>query len=948
MSRALRILLICGLLLGMGGSLPAARAQSITDGPLIQAQELLSSMTPEERVGQLFVVSFSGSDFKPDSAISILVGKYHIGGVVLSEADDNFTGPENTLNQAYALTNHLQTLEFDTSLATQRTPTGIAFLPAYIPLFIGIAQEGDLAPYDQILNGTTPLPNQMALGATWQPDLARRTAEVLGKVLSALGFNMFLGPSLDVLDKPYTEGSEDLGTRTFGGDAFLVAQMGKAYIEGLHAGSKNQMMVVAKHFPGRGSADRPAEEEVATVRKTLEQMLEVELAPFFAVTDGGLEASQTADGLLVSHIRYQFQGNIRPVTKPVSFERSALDQLFGLEPLASWRSQGGLVVSDDLGSQAVRKYYDPTLRTFDGRVVARNAFLAGNDLLFLNNYLSTGDEDELTSITRTLDSFSQKYREDDAFAQQVDASVLRILTTKFRLYPKFSLEASLPAAGRVAEIGLSTLVTFDVAQNSATLISPPASEFSAILPKAPVSTERILFLTDFRESQACSQCQVQSAMPLDALQAAALRLYGPRAGGQVQPNRVSSYSFGELTRLLNQNAETNPQLEMDLQAADWIVVSLLNASPNRPESLAFKRFLAEKPELYRNKRVVVFAFNAPYYLDATDISKLTAYYAIYSKSPPFVEVAARLLFQEIVPLGALPVSVPGSGYDLPRAVSPDPEQVIALQLDLPPGLLPTPTANPLLTLTPEPTPVPLFKVGDFLPLRTGAIVDHNHNLVPDGTLVRFVFTTGGAEGGTTQYIESTTRDGIARATFRIQIAGLLEIRVESEPAVKSQLLQLDVSSGQAAAITQIVPSLEATITPTPTLTPTPTPTPTPEAEPDSPAGPGMGGWLVSLGFIGLVAAFAYASGRRWFSIRWGARWGLLAVSLGLAAYLYLASGLPGADLFVQQSGILGVGFIGFCGALLGWAVGGYWHYWLGQRAKKAARGRFSEPKSPRT
>ena len=44
---------------------------------------------------------------------------------------------------------------------------------------------------------------------------------------------------------------------------------------------------------------------------------------------------------------------------------------------------------------------------------------------------------------------------------------------------------------------------------------------------------------------------------------------------------------------------------------------------------------------------MVFAFNAPYYLDATDISKLTAYYAFYSKINPFIDVAARILFQEV-------------------------------------------------------------------------------------------------------------------------------------------------------------------------------------------------------------------------------------------------------------------------------------------------------------
>ena len=46
----------------------------------------------------------------------------------------------------------------------------------------------------------------------------------------------------------------------------------------------------------------------------------------------------------------------------------------------------------------------------------------------------------------------------------------------------------------------------------------------------------------------------------------------------------------------------------------------------------------------RSKRVVVFAHDVPYELDATDISKLDTYYALYGASPSFVSLAARLLF----------------------------------------------------------------------------------------------------------------------------------------------------------------------------------------------------------------------------------------------------------------------------------------------------------------
>ena len=150
-----------------------------------------------------------------------------------------------------------------------------------------------------------------------------------------------------------------------------VGEMGKAYIKGIHEGSQNRVAVIAKHFPGRGGADRPPEEEVSTVRKSLEQLKQIELAPFFDVTGKSTSKETTADGLLVSHIRYQgFQGNIRATTRPVSLDQSALEQLMSLEQFSSWRSAGGIMVSDDLGSVALQKFYTPTTPYFDARQVA--------------------------------------------------------------------------------------------------------------------------------------------------------------------------------------------------------------------------------------------------------------------------------------------------------------------------------------------------------------------------------------------------------------------------------------------------------------------------------------------------------------------------------------------------------------------------------------------------
>ncbi len=208
-----------------------------------------------------------------------------IGGVILRADNDNFTGPNDTIPSASTLVSGLQNIGWNLSQGeTTNIETGQVEHKDYIPLFVGISQEGDSYPTDQILNGLTSIPSPMSIGATWDPQLAQSAGLVMGKELRAIGFNFYLGPSLDVLETTTAAKGDDLGVRTFGGDPFWVGDMGKAYIRGLHLGSREEMAVIAKHFPGRGSSDRLPEEEVATVRKPLEQLKQVDLAPFFAVT----------------------------------------------------------------------------------------------------------------------------------------------------------------------------------------------------------------------------------------------------------------------------------------------------------------------------------------------------------------------------------------------------------------------------------------------------------------------------------------------------------------------------------------------------------------------------------------------------------------------------------------------------------------------------------------
>ncbi len=878
--------------------------------------EHLRKMTPEERVGQLFLVSFSGTDVGLTSQIYDLIVNHHVGGVVLSAANNNFVD-ENTAQAVYEMVSALQEVEAKSAFdpAPGSTP-GV-----YVPLLMGISQEGGGAPNDQILNELTPLPDQMAIGAAWNRALAQGVGETMGRELAALGFNFYLGLSLDVLTLTNPAVNSDLGTRSFGGDPYWVSEMSRAYVTGLHAGSEGRLLVIAKRFPGSGGADRPFAQEISTVRRSLDELKSLELAPFFAVTGGAPDSLSVTDGLMVSHIRYQgFQGNIRATTRPISMDQQALEQLLALPELVNWRANGGLLVSDNLGTPAVRLFYDPDLRSFSGRLVARDSFLAGNDLLYMGNIISSDAADNYTTVLRSLEFFAQKYREDTAFASRVDESVYRILAQKYRLYGTFNRAISPPDVAQLDSLGGGHDQVFEVARNAATLISPARGDLATVLPSHPGQFDRIVFLSDSRVTRQCAGCKDINVLGKSAFQLAVQRLYGPQGGGLITPSYLSSYSFDDLNLMLNDKLLTS-ELPDDLSRATWVVISTLDMPEGSTSLFTLRRFLTERQRLLSDKKVILFSFNAPFYLDATDISKLTAYYALYSESEPFIDVAARLLFQEVSPAGSLPVSVPGIGYDLISATAPDPNQVIELQLNLP-AASPTPTGN---VDTPEPPSMPIFKVGDTISLRTGTILDHNQRPVPDGTVVRFTFSQG--ESGFFQQVDVVTAQGVAIIAYRLDKPGLIEIRASSEPAQVSDTIQLDVTD-EGVSVLISTPTRESipTLTASPTLS-LPTPT-SPTRTPSSPAMagdyPNAWGWFMVVLVLFAGTALSYWLGTQVVEPRWAVRWALLVFLSGVLAYNYLILDFPGAENWLAGRGLSSFLQAVLVGQAVGFILGWVW------------------------
>ncbi|MBU0492849.1 MAG: hypothetical protein KKA73_23760 [Chloroflexi bacterium] len=845
--------------------------------PLVMGQsdpvdQLMAQLTVEEKVGQLFLVTFPGSDAGPKSDIAKLIQQYRVGGVVLLASNRNFLNDADTPQQVAILSNDLQALA--EAASQEKGRSGV-----YVPLLVAVDQEGDGFPYTRIRGGMTSLPSNMAIGATWSEANAEKVGEIVGQELRALGVNLLLGPSIDVLERPRPGLQGDMGTRTFGGDPRWVGELGRAYIRGVHWGSSGRVATVAKHFPGHGGSDRSPDEEVATVEKSLAELREMELIPFFAVTQGDSHA--TTDALMSSHIRYRvFQGNVSQLTRPISFDPDGMKTLMALPEFATWRKEG-VIVSDALGVRAVRRYYDPTEKSFPHKQVAKEAFLAGNDVLLLSEFgLTTSWSEQLQNTQEVIEYFGEEYRLDPAFKAQVDASVRRILTLKRELYPDASL-ASVQVNADLAkqQVGRSQGDVYSMARQAITLVYPRLEELKTRLPNPPAKEDDILIFVDARPARECFEddCPTFEPLPLTGLQDTILQFYGPSTTGQVDPARINSVSLSHLLLYLDDQLETEEErTAMDnlLTRADWVIFAMLDVNPiGVPSSEAVKRFLAERASLLQGKRVVVLAYNAPYYLDATEISKLSAFFGIYSKISPFIEASARALFSEFQPRGASPVDVDGIHYDLSTQLEPDPEQLIQITLV-------------------EPQDPQQIMLMDTIRVRAGVIVDRNGQPVPDGT--RVVFSL--AYPTDAIYLPpqvGTTQNGLVEATFLAEREGLLSISAASGAAIKSEELRITVYRPTPTPSPTVV--FTTTVTP-PAITPSPTSTPTSTV----PIGPvsgetrpaDLGDLLLASGSVLLagVVTFLLCRGQvRLFNTQ--VRFVLLALAWGLGGYILYVLGL---------------------------------------------------------
>jgi beta-glucosidase-like glycosyl hydrolase len=355
-------------------------------------QDTLKRMTLDEKVGQLLLPSIDAVITSTDSDIyeqklhlvrDLKVGAIHVFGG--SEAL-----PAELLNPNYGTSGSASRRGNPLAAATLLNRLQLA---SAIPLLTTADFEGG-AGY--ILDGATRLPRAMAIAATRDPQLAFKAGQVAGTEARAVGVTVDYYPVFDVNNNPR---NPIINIRSFGEDVGLVSEMGIAYMRGVQAGGA---LATAKHFPGHGDTDVDTHLGLAKIDYPRERLDRVELAPFRAAVDAGLDAVMSA------HI-------ILPALDPTPGLPATLSRPILTGLLRGEMKFDGLIFTDSMLMNAITK-------NFGNERAAVMAVKAGVDLV-----VHPPDEDAAFKAIKAAVESGEIPRE------QIDRSVERILRAKARL-----------------------------------------------------------------------------------------------------------------------------------------------------------------------------------------------------------------------------------------------------------------------------------------------------------------------------------------------------------------------------------------------------------------------------------------------------------------------------------------------------------------------------------
>ena len=268
-----------------------------------------TSMSNEQLAGQRLMVGFEGTALNED--LKLLINDHKVGGIILFSI--NIESPDQIKNLCRSVQDYARSC-------------------GQPPLFIAIDQEGGQVA--RLKEPFTIFPGNPHMKSDKDAvDFAEITADELKQV----GINMDMAPVMDVSP----EGADSImAGRTFGDNPSRVARLGVKVIEHLQL---NDIMAVAKHFPGIGRTTLDSHLDLPVLHDDLSTMEQFDLIPFEA------SIRSSVCGVMLSHIFYTNLDPLWPASLSPQIAKTLLRKQMGFD---------GLVLTDDLDMGAIIKHYD--------------------------------------------------------------------------------------------------------------------------------------------------------------------------------------------------------------------------------------------------------------------------------------------------------------------------------------------------------------------------------------------------------------------------------------------------------------------------------------------------------------------------------------------------------------------------------------------------------------
>ena len=218
--------------------------------------------------------------------------------------------------------------------------------------------------------------------------------KLLGKELSAFGFNLDFAPVLDINSNPE---NPIIGDRSFGTRCTIVSELGIQTMEGIRS---EHVIPVVKHFPGHGDTAVDSHKELPIIQKSLKDLHALELIPFKQAIEQGTEV------VMIGHILLP---KIDP-TYPASLSEKIITGI-----LREQLDYEGIIITDDMTMKAI-------VNTFEIGEAAVSAVKAGNDIVLVAH--------DYANVIKAKDAILQAVKTGEISEQRIDESVNRILSIK--------------------------------------------------------------------------------------------------------------------------------------------------------------------------------------------------------------------------------------------------------------------------------------------------------------------------------------------------------------------------------------------------------------------------------------------------------------------------------------------------------------------------------------